>query len=215
MKLSRLLIPLVVIVCLFGSVGVGLVFGWWQVSAQPLTISSSPDVANIKGSSTLQEVSAAYGIPQDALYQLLGLPADTPFTTQLKELESVIEVSEVRTRIQAYLDQASSGTTAPNGTAAAQPASSEPVSTAAPSATPAPAASAQATAAAEPACEIKGSLSLEQVSQDCGVPLDYLYTKLELPQDLPSSTLLKDISGTVPGFEVSVLREVVAAYQAQ
>ena len=65
-----------------------------------------------------------------------------------------------------------------------------------------------------PASEIKDSLTLQQVSDQCAIPLDVLYQELKLPSDLAPSTALKDISSTVSGFEITLVRDLVAAYQA-
>ncbi|MCE5258187.1 MAG: hypothetical protein LLG44_03895 [Chloroflexi bacterium] len=219
MKLKRLLIPLIAIVCLLGSVGVGVATGWWQVTAQPLLTSPSLNVEDIKGSSTLQEISNAFNIPLVELFTLLGLPEDTSPTTQLKELEAVIEVSEVRTRIGAYISRGEStivpgsglATAAPEGTLAPEDTLT-PTASADTTSTPALQATAEL---AEPACDIRGSMTLQQVSDGCGVPLDVLYKELNLPADLSASTPLKDISSTVSGFEISALKTAVAAYQAQ
>ena len=109
MKLKRLLIPLIAVVALLGSVVVGNVFGWWQVSGTPLKQEIGTSTADIKGSSTLEQVSTAFSIPQADLYRILGLPDDVAFSSQLKSLESYIEVSVVRTKVAEYLQ----GGTAP------------------------------------------------------------------------------------------------------
>jgi hypothetical protein len=103
MVTRRLVIPLVAIVLLLGSVPVGQAFGWWQTTGQVLTTLPSATVEDIKGSSTLSQVSATFGIPQDELYKLLGLPADISPETKLKDLESYNEVTAVREKVAAYL----------------------------------------------------------------------------------------------------------------
>jgi len=216
MKVNRLLVPLIVVVCLLGSVGAGLIFGWWQVTAQPLRAIDGSDTSNIRGSSSLEEVSLAFGITQQDLYALLELPADTPFSTQLKELEDIIEVSEVRARVDAFLAQP----TAAPGTGAATLA---PTATLPPTAVPAASPTAKRCSAtseaasehAEPSCEIKGSMSLQQVADGCGVTLEALYAGLGLPGETPATALLRELAASVEGFEVSTVKTVVADLQAQ
>jgi len=59
---------------------------------------------------------------------------------------------------------------------------------------------------------IKGSMTLATVSETYGVPLDTLYTMIGAAPDLPADTQLKELEGLVPDFEVSAVREGVAAY---
>jgi hypothetical protein len=102
MSIKRLIIPLIAIVFLLGSVSVGQAFGWWQTTGQVLTTLPSATTEDIKGSSSLSQVSTAFGIPQDELYTLLGLPADISPETKLKELESYNEVTVVREKVAEY-----------------------------------------------------------------------------------------------------------------
>ncbi len=208
MPVKRWLVPVIVLVTLFGSVYVGKALGWWQTSGQTLTSVKDVTTADIKGSSTLGDVSTAFGIPLDELRGVLGLPADIPATTQMKELEAYIEVSVARDKIAAYLGQADA--------AAEEPPSSTPEASA-PTATHAPQAEATPLPAGEvlPAAEIKGRMTLQEVSEQCGIPLDVLYEALKLKADVPATTALKDLQTLVPDLEMSVVRDIVAAYQAK
>ena len=60
---------------------------------------------------------------------------------------------------------------------------------------------------------IKGWMTLDEVSEMYGVPLNTLYCMIGATADLPPDTALKDLEQLVPGMEVSALREAVAAYQ--
>ena len=80
------------------SVFLGVIYGFrtagvWSVSGkidgdgkaiQP----SAADVNTIKGWMTLEQVSSAFGIPAADILTAFDLPADTPASTPLKELES-------------------------------------------------------------------------------------------------------------------------------
>jgi len=60
---------------------------------------------------------------------------------------------------------------------------------------------------------IKGWMTLNQVSETYGVPLDILLLcMIGAAPDVPPDTALKDLEKLVPGMEVSALREAVAAY---
>jgi hypothetical protein len=107
MTAKRLLIPLIAVVALLGSVVVGQATGWWQTSGRVPVNLANATVDDIRGSSTLSQVSDMFAIPQAELYTLLGLPADVSKDTKLKDLEAYIEVSVVRERVTAYLEGAS------------------------------------------------------------------------------------------------------------
>jgi hypothetical protein len=160
--------------------------------------------ADIRGSSTLAQVSDAFGIPMAELLPLLGLPEDTAPATPLKELEAYNEVSAVRDLVAVHLGLPPTGEVAP--------ASGEPAATAA-TATPAVPA-AEVVPAAETAPEITGSTTLQQASDASGMPLELLYEKLSLPASVVPQTSLRDLKTILPGFEVETVRTLVADYLA-
>jgi hypothetical protein len=98
-----LLIPAIAVALLLGSVPVGAALGYWQTTGQVISTLDGATTEDIKGSSTLRQVSAAFDIPLDDLYALLGLPGDIAPDTKLKDLESYNEVSTVRTLIGTWV----------------------------------------------------------------------------------------------------------------
>ncbi len=62
--------------------------------------------------------------------------------------------------------------------------------------------------------DIRGWMTLEQISEGYGIPLQQLYALLELPASIPASTALKDLEQSLEGFEVSVVRTAVDGYLA-
>ena len=56
--------------------------------------------------------------------------------------------------------------------------------------------------------EIKGYMTLEDLSNGLKIDLDEVYKKLELPTSIPKETKLKDIKNTIPDFEVESAREI-------
>lgn len=62
--------------------------------------------------------------------------------------------------------------------------------------------------------DIKGWMTLQQVADGLNVPLADLYALANLPTDLPPTTALKDLEKLVEGFETSLLRDRLAAWQA-
>lgn len=61
---------------------------------------------------------------------------------------------------------------------------------------------------------IKGWMTLMDVSETYGLPLDALYILIGAERSVPSETAMKDLETLVPGMEVWLVREGVAAYQA-
>lgn len=55
--------------------------------------------------------------------------------------------------------------------------------------------------------EIKGYMTLEEVSVGLNIDLDEVYKKLDLPTSIPKETKLKDVKNTIPDFEVEGARE--------
>lgn len=60
------------------------------------------------------------------------------------------------------------------------------------------------------AVEIKGWMTLQQISDGTGIPLDQVYQRANIPADVPANTAVKDLEGMIEGFETSVLREALA-----
>jgi polyferredoxin len=206
---TRWVAPLAAIVILLGSAGVAQALGWWHAVGTSLSAVSNASPADIRGFATLQEVSTTFGIPREALYKLLGLPADIPWDTRLKDLESYNEVTAVREKVSAYLGLPSSA--AASASATPQPAASMGAPSAPAPQTPSATGSSGARLAAT---EIKGTMTLQEVADQCGMPREALYQALKLPADVPATTALRDIRNSVPGFEVTLVRDAVTAYQA-
>ena len=212
MKVNRWIVPVVVLVILFGSVGLGKAFGWWQTAGVKLSTVADVSPEDIRGSSSLADVSEAFGIPSAELIDILSIPADTPAETPLKELEAYNEVRTVRGLLAEHLglpwewpDEQEHAPSEPEPTAAAPAAPDTEHDP------PTPPAAGDTLAAAD----IKGYMTLQDVSDQTGMPLDQLYGKLGLEEDVKPATALKDLRDQIAGFEVSVVREIVGEYQNQ
>ena len=93
MKINPFIYGMVVLVAFFGVIGVAKATGNWSVSGKisatgekVVPTGTNPD--EIKGWMTLADVSKAYNIPVTEIVAQFQLPADTPETKQVKELES-------------------------------------------------------------------------------------------------------------------------------
>jgi len=229
MPVNKYLMPVATLLALLGTIFTAKIAGYWQTSGREMIDPAQPlSSADIRGWMPLDYLSERLGISHETLYHQLGIPNSTPPQTPLKELEDVIEVSEVRAVIAEYL-----GETASEQDAEQTHNEATPTATVAP-ATPTPPqtetehqpGSGQGTGDGTglgptplpagqilPAAEIKGRMTLQEVSEQCGIPLDVLYSELELESSTSPTTQLKTLTEQIAGFEVSQVRDVVATYQ--
>lgn len=59
--------------------------------------------------------------------------------------------------------------------------------------------------------DIKGWMTLQQVMDGLQISKEELYAVGSIPLDIPTETALKELEGAVPDFEISTLREKLAA----
>lgn len=60
--------------------------------------------------------------------------------------------------------------------------------------------------------QIRGWMTLQQVSEQFKIPQEILYQKLAIPADVPPTTPLRDLEGKVADFEVDAVRMIVEDY---
>lgn len=228
MRVNKWFVPVLAVALLLGTVGVAQATGWWIVSGKSMVdVQNMTSSADIKGWMTFEQIAAGFGMETSTLYAELGLPADLPPETALKEMESVVpgfEVSTVRDVIDAYLGE--------DGTAAdsaerevAQPA---PQPTTAPTAEPSPTpvavdhvpvgdgsgtgdATGSGPAAPTSAVEIKGRHTLQQIADSTGISLDDLLAALALPADTDPNVEVRSLVEGGAIAEVETIRTAVTA----
>ena len=111
MKVNPYLYGVLVLVLFFGVIGVAKATGNWSVSGKISTsgekvmpTGTNPD--ELKGWMTLADVSKAYNIPLAEIIVQFNLPADTPETRQVKELESdTFSTTNLRDWVKAKMTQ--------------------------------------------------------------------------------------------------------------
>ena len=111
MKVNPYLYGVLVLVLFFGVIGVAKATGNWSVSGKISTsgekvmpTGTNPD--ELKGWMTLADVSKAYNIPLAEIIVQFNLPADTPETRQVKELESdTFSTTNLRNWVKAKMTQ--------------------------------------------------------------------------------------------------------------
>lgn len=217
MRLNPFFMPALSITLLFGTAFGAQAVGVWSTSGRDTSALESLTPADVKGWMTLQQISDGVPIPLDELYELVEIPSDVPADTALKDLEGVVpdfEVTVLRDRLTTWQiggDATPEPTVAPTSAPAATPLPS-PTPTARPTdssdqqpATP---------EAGATACDIRGKMTLQEVSASCGVTLERLIGASGLPADTAAEAVLKDLisQGVLP--DIETIRTAVATLQS-
>ena len=188
MRINPFIYGVLVIALFFGTILGFQAAGIWSVSGkvdasgeqiQP----SAADVDTIKGWMTLDQISSVYGLSLADLLIQFNLPADTPATTPIKDLESdTFEVTALRDWLRSRMQ--------PQDELATEPAA--PLSTQSPTPTPqvVNALTPEATEHTAPVKTITGKTTFQELL-DWGVPKDAIIPIIgsDLP---PLSTVIKD-----------------------
>ena len=239
MKVNRFLLPGLLFVLFFSTVGVAQWTGNWIVSGKqmidPTNLTSGADV---KGWMTFEQVSQGAGMEIEALYAAIGIPADIPPQTAMKEMESILpgfEVDTVRGVVDAFLG-IESGDAALSPSESSEPAAAtpEPTPTSVPTAEPvptvhvpvgdglgdglgegegtgpAPLASGEILAGAD----IKGSHTLQAIAEQAQIALPDLLAELNLPLDTDPGLRVRDLVEQGRVGEVDDLRTAVTRLQS-
>jgi len=93
MKIKPVVFGVLVLFIFFGSIGVAQAAGLWSISGKVSTTGekvmlTSANADDVKGWMTLGDVATTFDIPLPELLAAFNLPADTPATTAIKELET-------------------------------------------------------------------------------------------------------------------------------
>lgn len=97
MRINPLFAPAIFITILIGTILVAQLTGGWIVSGRITIDTENLAIADVKGWMTLQQVIDGFHIPKGELYTLIGVPADVPTTTALKDLEALVPGFETTT----------------------------------------------------------------------------------------------------------------------
>lgn len=214
MRVKPFFVPVIVIGTLVGTILIANIAGAWSVSGRTTVDMEKLTPADIKGWMTLQQVIDGIGISQEELYALMNIPADIAITTALKDLESIVpefETSTLRDALTVWASGKQEATTSDT--------QSESVVTATiqPTATPKPEIHNIPTSLPEdqilPADQIKGKMTLREVSDQCAVPLDALLTALKLPPNTNPDTQIKTLITDGVLTEVTDVQRAVTVVQ--
>jgi hypothetical protein len=223
MRVKPFVMPVMVLVVLLGTVVGSQALGLWSTSGRTAVDLAQLAPADVKGWMTLQQVMDGLPIAQGELYALGAIPVDMPPTTALKDLEELVpgfETTALRDALTARAGGAVTGTaSAVAGAGTAEdPSTAEAVSTV--SAIP-PTAIPHSSITSTPlppgvilaADQIKGKMTLAEVSQQCAVSLDALLVALVLPPDTDTQAPIKDLVAQGKLTDVAAVQQAVAALQ--
>jgi hypothetical protein len=217
MRVNPFFMPVILIVVLLGTVFVAQAASIWSTSGRTTVDLGQMTPADIKGWMTLQQVMDGLNISRADLYALAGIPADITPTTVLKDLEPIVagfEISTLRDALTARLGTSGSATPIPtDGTEA--PVQANVVNTPTPTVNSASTAAATASGQILPADQIKGKMTLREVSEQCGVSLNTLLAALNLPADTDPDAAIKDLVTQGKLAEVTTVQQAVATLQKQ
>jgi hypothetical protein len=226
MRVNRFLMPVIVIVALLGTTLIAQAAGLWSTSGKDSTDLENMSAAGIKGWMTLQQVMDGLNISKEELYAVGGIPLDISPETALKDLEGVVpdfEISTLRDKLAAPANpieplapsevppppQPTATPQSVNTSVHTQPITSTQHSDVGTSLGPTPLPPGQVL----PADQIKGRLTLREVSDQCAVPLDQLLAALNLPPDIDPNVEIKDLISQGTLNEVTVVKDAVAKLQ--
>lgn len=223
MSVNRYWMPALLLVVLLGTAFGSQALGVWSVSGRTAVALDQLAPADIKGWMTLEQVANGLAISLEDVYRIGGIPADVAPETALKELEAVVEVSTLRELLAAYLE--GDDASLPEETASEASPPIEPTAlptAAAPTSTPVAPPQHTGDGAGPtplpagqilPASEIKGRMTLREVSEQCAVDLAALLAALDLPSDTDPETQLKALTQGGLLDEINQVQEAVASLQ--
>lgn len=222
MRVNPLFVPLLFVFVLFGSVFGSQQLGLWSVTGRTAVNVANMTAADLKGWMTLTDVMTGIKISKPELYDLMKIPADVPETAALKDLEKIVPGFETSTLRDALTARGAAApaliaptAVAPTPVAPAIQATARITGTGALSATHATDDGTRPTPTALPpgvtlsVDQIKGSMTLRQVSEQTGVPLGAILEALKLPADAGVDTALKDLISAGKLTEVTQVRDAV------
>lgn len=225
MRIHPLVVPVVFISVLLGTVFGASQAGIWSTSGRTSVNLESLSAVDLKGWMTLRQVMDGFNIPKDELYQMVKIPGDVPDTTPLKDIEKMVEgfeTSSLRDAMAAWKPGAIAPAQAPAIATPAPPAAPTPVGATTvvtgthvtadgvrPTPTPLPAGAVLA------ADQIKGSMTLRQISDQAKVSLDAMLGELKLPADVGVDTAIKDLVSAGKLAEVTLVRDAVTKLQGK
>jgi len=210
----RWLAPLLFVAIMFGGIGISQATGQWVTSGrQAIATGQKLTVDDLKGWMTLQEAADGLGIPLADLILAIGPPPGVELKgdTAFKDIEALVpgfELSTLRETLRAKITGgAASGTTVATSAASAMPTPGA-KATHTPTGTPSGTGGGTDTGDGQ---AITGQMTLQQIAEANGLTPAAILAQAKLPADTPHDKPLRELTQSIPGFEVQAIRDAVAA----
>jgi hypothetical protein len=218
MRVNRFLMPILVIVALLGTTLIAQAAGFWSTSGRDAADLENMSAADIKGWMTLQQVIDGLKISKTELYAAGSIPRDITADTALKDLEGIVpdfEISALREKLATLANPIEpmplpmpTATPQPEGTPVhTQPITGTHSGDGTGFNTPLP------PGQVLPTDQIKGRMTLREVSDQCAVPLDQLLAALKLPSNTDPNVAIRDLISQGMLREVTLVKDAVTKLQ--
>jgi ferredoxin len=195
-----------------GAALIGQVTGMLRFTAPSLSELSDKgtlNVADIKGSSTYEELVGAFGVDLDQLYRELGIDkTKVPTTSMIKDTGKLagiedFETDQARVAVAKLLGIPYEGEgTTPTETATPEETTAEPGAAA-------PAVSSESSLMIPEGFALEGTMTIQDVAKALNATPQQVIGKLGLPQDIPLDKPLREM-GSLYGYTMPQLKEKIA-----
>ena len=198
----RWILPVVWVAVLLATIGVAQAAGAWQVSGREPVVANTLTPDDLKGWMTVQQGADGLAVPASViLAEIGGEPGVVSAATAFKDVEALVpgfSLDDLKTRLWVVLG--ATATPAPSS-------SSSPAVTA--SAAPAPSSTPSSTPTGTPPSGVTGQQTLRQVAEANNLELAVLIAEAGLPAATNPDVALRTLRDSVPGFEISQVRDAV------
>lgn len=197
-RISHPVYASVLVIGLFALIGASKLAGKWQTkpaTAVFTNVAGKPDAEQIRGWMNLQEISTGYNIPLEQLYRATGLPSRVPATAPLNRIGREHKVQFSPESVREVVRRALAGEPEKQATGKAGPGRPE-----------------AQREHARGSQEIRGSMTLNEISLKTGVPKSHLMDALKLPVDIDARAPVRDWIHD-RGLTIQDLREAVQQYR--
>ncbi|GAB6277937.1 MAG: 4Fe-4S binding protein [Rectinema sp.] len=178
-------------------------------SLSELSDKGTLNVADIKGSSTYEELAGAFGVDLDQLYRELGIDkTKVPTTSMIKDTGKLagiedFETDQARVAVAKLLGIPYEGEgTTPTETATPEETTAEPGAAA-------PASSSESSLMIPEGFALEGTMTIQDVAKALNATPQQVIGKLGLPKDIPLDKSLREM-GSQYGYTMPQLKEKIA-----
>ncbi len=176
---------------LFALIGVSQLAGKWQTRPAAVSFTDAagkPDAENIRGWMTLQEIARGFGLPLERLYSAAGIPQRVSPETRLNRIAKDYNLAFEPERVRDVVRSLVTGASPPPRSPKQRPSGEPP--------------------------EVRGFMTLHEISLKTGVPKDHLLRSLGVGQEIDGRAPVREwLHGK--GKTIQDLRDAVEQYHTR